>query len=105
MLFLPVALKADSSICNCKGPGLQSHSDLNVVLICYLGTFKGPSDSRCRACRTGEYQLQRGKESCDLCPESHYCPVSPHQLGQPVLATAVPWQDKYTSINTFLFFL
>ncbi|RMC14418.1 hypothetical protein DUI87_09514 [Hirundo rustica rustica] len=43
-------------------------------------TFKGPSDSRCKACRTGEYQLQRGKESCDPCPENHYCPspdVSP----------------------------
>ncbi|NXG18801.1 SVEP1 protein, partial [Grallaria varia] len=41
---------------------------------CQPGTFKGPKDSRCRVCRTGEYQLQRGKESCDLCPESHYCP-------------------------------
>ncbi|OWK62418.1 hypothetical protein RLOC_00004302 [Lonchura striata] len=40
----------------------------------YLGTFKGPSDNRCKACRTGEYQLQRGKESCELCPENHYCP-------------------------------
>ncbi|KAJ7419015.1 hypothetical protein WISP_56169 [Willisornis vidua] len=38
------------------------------------GTFKGLNDSRCKVCRTGEYQLQRGKESCDLCPENHYCP-------------------------------
>ncbi|XP_074397778.1 uncharacterized protein LOC106629338 isoform X2 [Zonotrichia albicollis] len=37
-------------------------------------TFKGANDSRCKACRTGEYQLQRGKESCEQCPENHYCP-------------------------------
>ncbi|NXG84502.1 SVEP1 protein, partial [Stercorarius parasiticus] len=41
---------------------------------CLPGMFKGPSDSTCKLCRTGEYQLQRGKESCDLCPENHYCP-------------------------------
>ncbi|NWU79585.1 SCUB2 protein, partial [Onychorhynchus coronatus] len=41
---------------------------------CQPGTFKGANDSRCKVCRTGEYQLQRGKESCDLCPENHYCP-------------------------------
>ncbi|NWU61051.1 SVEP1 protein, partial [Pterocles burchelli] len=41
---------------------------------CRPGTFKGPSDNNCKLCRTGEYQLQWGKESCDLCPENHYCP-------------------------------
>ncbi|XP_050752624.1 uncharacterized protein LOC127016269 [Gymnogyps californianus] len=41
---------------------------------CLPGTFKGPSDNKCKLCRTGEYQLQRGKETCDLCPENHYCP-------------------------------
>ncbi|NXH78733.1 SVEP1 protein, partial [Hydrobates tethys] len=41
---------------------------------CPPGMFKGPSDNKCKLCGTGEYQLQRGKESCDLCPENHYCP-------------------------------
>ncbi|NXY43725.1 SCUB1 protein, partial [Ceuthmochares aereus] len=41
---------------------------------CRPGMFKGPSDNRCKICRIGEYQLQWGKESCDLCPENHYCP-------------------------------
>ncbi|KAM6075804.1 uncharacterized protein VSU04_003540 isoform 2-T2 [Chlamydotis macqueenii] len=41
---------------------------------CLPGMFKGPSDNKCKLCRTGEYQLQWGKESCDLCPENHYCP-------------------------------
>ncbi|NXP46243.1 SCUB2 protein, partial [Heliornis fulica] len=41
---------------------------------CRPGMFKGPSDNQCKLCRTGEYQLQWGKESCDLCPENHYCP-------------------------------
>ncbi|XP_054681088.1 multiple epidermal growth factor-like domains protein 9 isoform X1 [Grus americana] len=41
---------------------------------CLPGMFKGPSDNKCKLCRTGEYQLQRGMETCDLCPENHYCP-------------------------------
>ncbi|KAJ7397360.1 Negative elongation factor A [Pitangus sulphuratus] len=54
-----------------------SKTQLFAFLACqdhFASTFKGPNDSRCKVCRTGEYQLQRGKESCDLCPENHYCP-------------------------------
>lgn len=41
---------------------------------CRAGMFKGPGDTACKPCEPGEYQLQQGQESCDLCPENHYCP-------------------------------
>lgn len=39
-----------------------------------VGTFKGLGDAACKPCEPGEYQLQQGQDSCDLCPENHYCP-------------------------------
>lgn len=89
VLFLLVALKVNSSICNLQRPqGLVP--DLNFVLVCYLGMFKGPGDTACKPCEPGEYQLQQGQESCDLCPENHYCPVS--LLG-------LLWQPGLTNTN------
>ncbi|XP_021249472.1 flocculation protein FLO11-like [Numida meleagris] len=43
-------------------------------MLCGAGMFKGPGDDACKPCEPGEYQLQRGQESCDPCPENHYCP-------------------------------
>ncbi|OXB78819.1 UNVERIFIED_CONTAM: hypothetical protein H355_011837 [Colinus virginianus] len=61
------------SVCCAGQRSLGPVPDANV-LFCRLGTFKGPEDDACKPCEPGEYQLQRGRESCDLCPENHYCP-------------------------------
>lgn len=40
------------------------------------GMHKAPHQTMCQICSSGFYQILWGQESCDLCPESHYCPVS-----------------------------
>lgn len=63
--------------------------------------FKASGDNQCKVCKTGEYQLQVGQESCDICPENHYCPVSLYKLQQtPGLRNVVdPWKAKGILIN------
>ncbi|EMP39388.1 hypothetical protein UY3_03390 [Chelonia mydas] len=50
------------------------HSACPVHVDHFASTYKGASDSKCEICNIGEYQVQRGKESCDKCPENYYCP-------------------------------
>ena len=80
--------------------------DVNV-LFCYLGTFKGLGDDTCKPCEPEEYQLQQGQESCDLCPENHYCPVSLlwllWQLGLTSTANTLLIKANFSSA-CFLFF-
>uniref|UniRef100_A0A3B3WL49 Tyrosine-protein kinase ephrin type A/B receptor-like domain-containing protein n=1 Tax=Poecilia mexicana TaxID=48701 RepID=A0A3B3WL49_9TELE len=35
---------------------------------------KAPHQTMCQICSSGFYQILWGQESCDLCPENHYCP-------------------------------
>ncbi|XP_032890329.1 laminin subunit gamma-2-like isoform X2 [Amblyraja radiata] len=41
---------------------------------CQSGMCKPPKDVLCRMCQNGYYQIEPGQESCNLCPEQHYCP-------------------------------
>ncbi|XP_064420373.1 multiple epidermal growth factor-like domains protein 6 isoform X2 [Latimeria chalumnae] len=41
---------------------------------CRPGMFKHPSDSMCKICSSGYYQIKWGQETCEICPENHYCP-------------------------------
>lgn len=36
--------------------------------------YKAPHQTTCQICSSGFYQILRGQQSCDLCPENHYCP-------------------------------
>uniref|UniRef100_A0A3Q4BGA8 Tyrosine-protein kinase ephrin type A/B receptor-like domain-containing protein n=1 Tax=Mola mola TaxID=94237 RepID=A0A3Q4BGA8_MOLML len=35
---------------------------------------KPPHQTFCQICGSGFYQIHWGQESCDVCPENHYCP-------------------------------
>ncbi|XP_007576237.1 PREDICTED: sushi, von Willebrand factor type A, EGF and pentraxin domain-containing protein 1-like isoform X1 [Poecilia mexicana] len=41
---------------------------------CRPGMHKAPHQTMCQICSSGFYQILWGQESCDLCPENHYCP-------------------------------
>lgn len=40
------------------------------------GMHKAPHQALCQICGSGFYQIHWGQESCTVCPENHYCPVS-----------------------------
>uniref|UniRef100_UPI00398E75F1 multiple epidermal growth factor-like domains protein 9 isoform X2 n=1 Tax=Pristiophorus japonicus TaxID=55135 RepID=UPI00398E75F1 len=42
--------------------------------LCRPGMYKQLKELLCRMCKTGYYQIMAGQESCDQCPEQHYCP-------------------------------
>lgn len=46
------------------------------------GMHKPSHQTMCQICSSGFYQVRRGQENCDLCPENHYCPVSDYFLKQ-----------------------
>lgn len=35
---------------------------------------KAPHETLCQICGSGYFQIHWGQESCDVCPENHYCP-------------------------------
>lgn len=37
---------------------------------------KAPHQTMCQICASGFFQIHWGQDSCDVCPENHYCPVS-----------------------------
>ncbi|XP_069779875.1 signal peptide, CUB and EGF-like domain-containing protein 2 isoform X2 [Narcine bancroftii] len=41
---------------------------------CQPGMYKPPNQLLCRICPSGYYQIEKGQESCNQCPEQHYCP-------------------------------
>ncbi|KAG8013378.1 Cilia-and flagella-associated protein 99 [Nibea albiflora] len=41
---------------------------------CRPGMHKPPHHTMCQICGSGYYQIHWGQESCDICPENHYCP-------------------------------
>nr|XP_019940171.1 PREDICTED: multiple epidermal growth factor-like domains protein 11 isoform X1 [Paralichthys olivaceus] len=43
---------------------------------CRPGMHKASHQTMCQICGSGFYQIHWGQESCDVCPENHYCPVS-----------------------------
>lgn len=42
----------------------------------WTGMHKAPHQTMCQICGSGFFQIHWGRESCDVCPENHYCPVS-----------------------------
>lgn len=40
------------------------------------GMHKAPHQTMCQICSSGFFQINWGQESCNICPENHYCPVS-----------------------------
>ncbi|XP_067423828.1 uncharacterized protein [Emydura macquarii macquarii] len=95
-----------SAACLPCQPGYYSNeSGISACRACEKGTFKGSSDSKCEVCHIGEYQLQRGKESCDKCPENHYCPspdVNPILCPPNAFCPAGSTQPQYC-METFLY--
>lgn len=41
---------------------------------CRPGMHKAPHQITCQICGSGYFQIRWGQESCDVCPENHYCP-------------------------------
>nr|XP_046223648.1 uncharacterized protein LOC124046936 [Oncorhynchus gorbuscha] len=41
---------------------------------CRPGMHKAPRQSMCQICSSGFFQIRWGQETCNLCPENHYCP-------------------------------
>ncbi|CAN9502123.1 unnamed protein product [Ophioblennius macclurei] len=41
---------------------------------CRPGMHKAAHQAMCQICGSGFFQIRWGQESCDLCPENHYCP-------------------------------
>lgn len=41
---------------------------------CRPGMHKAPHQTLCQICSSGFFQINWGQESCDICPENHYCP-------------------------------
>eukprot|EP00064_Thunnus_orientalis_P015562 superscaffoldBa00002904_g15616 len=48
---------------------------------CRPGMHKAPHETLCQICGSGYFQIHWGQESCDVCPENHYCPVSTEPSG------------------------
>lgn len=46
----------------------------------WTGMHKPAHQTMCQICNSGFYQIQWGQENCDVCPENHYCPVSPPHI-------------------------
>ncbi|XP_030574860.1 laminin subunit gamma-1 [Archocentrus centrarchus] len=41
---------------------------------CRPGMYKAAHQPMCQICSSGYFQIHWGRESCDICPENHYCP-------------------------------
>lgn len=41
---------------------------------CRPGMHKAARQTMCQICTSGFYQIRWGQESCNICPENHYCP-------------------------------
>ena len=48
----------------------------------WTGMHKPPHETLCQICGSGYFQIHWGQESCDVCPENHYCPVSTEPSGR-----------------------
>ncbi|KAM9709033.1 uncharacterized protein ACNS7B_001139 [Menidia menidia] len=58
----------------CPGGAEALQSAAKDCTPCRPGMHKAPHQTMCQICGSGLYQIHWGKESCDVCPENHYCP-------------------------------
>ncbi|KAM7375853.1 hypothetical protein PAMP_005620 [Pampus punctatissimus] len=67
-----------SSGCNqcqtCPGGTEALQAAAKACTPCRPGMHKAPHQTMCQICGSGFFQIHWGKESCDVCPENHYCP-------------------------------
>ncbi|XP_056152261.1 proprotein convertase subtilisin/kexin type 5 isoform X2 [Lampris incognitus] len=61
--------------CHICPVGTESlHAAAKECTPCRPGMHKASHQSMCQICNRGFYQIRWGQESCDVCPENHYCP-------------------------------
>ncbi|XP_076014587.1 uncharacterized protein LOC143007079 [Genypterus blacodes] len=59
---------------NCPGGTESLLAAATNCTPCRPGMHKPPPQSMCQICNSGFFQIHWGQESCDVCPEDHYCP-------------------------------
>ncbi|XP_034051126.1 multiple epidermal growth factor-like domains protein 9 [Thalassophryne amazonica] len=58
----------------CPGGAESLQDAAKACTLCRPGMHKAPHESKCEICSSGFFQIRWGQESCDICPEDHYCP-------------------------------
>ncbi|KPP71422.1 laminin subunit alpha-2-like [Scleropages formosus] len=73
----PVSHHSASNCTSCQvcSPGSESlQVAAKECTPCRPGMYRTAVQNLCQICSSGFFQVRWGQESCDICPENHYCP-------------------------------